>query len=321
MVPPGRVQHPGWFDAASPHFLEVLISADRGFFSWTPAMALGSLGLLLALRRFRLLATTGLVILAVTTYLNGARTINWSGDAFGGRRFEIVVPFLAIGLGVLLQACVRRPLLAPGVLLIALGLWNVGLVGLYRNGLFQNGAPLEQLAPRQVRQARLLADRTAGGLAGQRGRAFVYDVFVGEYFYWNANKSGTIDVADPADRYLVGGWSQPRNSSGPPTFRWALYPRSCVRFALPSATGDALRAEITARAPARLPHQTLAIELNRLALKRSPLGPEWERIQVVLPGSKLVRGQNLLCLVFSEALPPDQDGLRTAASVARIQLP
>ena len=131
----------------------------------------------------------------------------------------------------------------------------------------------------------------------------------------------TIDVADPAGRYLVGGWSQPRNSSGPPTFRWALYPRSCVRFALPSATGDALRAEITARAPARLPHQTLAIELNRLALKRSPLGPEWERIQVVLPGSKLVRGQNLLCLVFSEALPPDQDGLRTAASVARIQLP
>lgn len=76
---------------------------------------------------------------------------------------------------------------------------------------------------------------------------------------------------------------------------------------------------ITARAPGRLPEQTVAFELNGQELSRSPLGREWIDLPAVLPAAVLVPGENLLCLRFSASLP-EQDGHR-AAAVSRIQLP
>jgi hypothetical protein len=81
--------------------------------------------------------------------------------------------------------------------------------------------------------------------------------FVGEYFYWNTNLSGTIDMAAPEGRYLSGGWSPPHRRPSWPAFRWAYYPKACVRVPLENPLD--LRISVTARAPDRLPNQAMGL--------------------------------------------------------------
>ena len=311
---PGR----GWFDPSSPRLGDVLFAADHGLFTWTPALLLAALGLVLALRRWPALAAAGLFVLAATAWLNGSLADWWGSDAFGGRRFDVVVPFFAVGYAALFDLCRRMPLLAPTAVVAALALWNVGLVNLFRNGGVTEAAAIEQVAARQARLLRRTAEEMFGWMAGQKGKAFAYKFFAGEFFYWNTNLAGTIDLGTGDGRYLTGAWSGPENKEGPPTFRWALHPVSCVRFPLDRPETD-LRTVITARAPGRLESQTMTIDINGAVLKQAPLGREWAEVTVVLPVHLLAPGENQLCLRFSEALP-EQDGSR-AAAVSRIQLP
>jgi hypothetical protein len=308
----------GWFDPSSPRFVDVLFAADHGLFTWTPALLLAALGLLVALRRHPALAGAGLFVLLATAWINGSLA-DWAGsDAFGGRRFDVVVPFLAAGYAAILDACGRRPLLAPALVLAALAAWNAGVVNLFRNRGITDAAALEQVAGRQARQLRRLAEDVLGRLAGSRGRAFAYRFFAGEFFYWNLNLAATIDLGTGDTRYLAGEWSGPENREGPPNFRWAPQRGACVRFPLDRAEQD-LRTVITARAPGRLESQTMAVDLNGAVLKQAPLTREWADVGVVLPVHLLTPGENLLCLRFSAALP-EQEGGR-AAAVSRIQLP
>lgn len=311
---PGR----GWFDPSSPRFLDVLLAADHGLFTWTPALLLAAVGLLLALRRWPALAGAGVVVVLATAWLNGSLADWWGSDAFGGRRFDIVVPFLAVGYAAVLDLCRRVPLLAPTLLLAAMALWNVGLVNLFRNRGVTEAAALEQVAARQARQLRRLSEEVLGRVAGQRGKALAYKFFAGEFFYWNLNLAGTIDLGSGDARYLSGGWSAPENREGPPTFRWAARQGACVRFPLDRPEQD-LRTVITARAPGRLEAQTMTVDLNGAVLKQAALDREWTDVTVVLPVHLLVPGENMLCLRFSAALP-EQEGAK-AAAVSRIQLP
>src|SRR6185369_15794094 len=94
LAPPTRENAVDW---SSPHLLQVLLSADRGLFTWTPLMAVGVLGLLLLLRRWPSLAIGGLLVLAATAWINGTPQ-DWTGsDSFGARRFDLVVPLLSAG--------------------------------------------------------------------------------------------------------------------------------------------------------------------------------------------------------------------------------
>jgi hypothetical protein len=308
----------GWFDPSSPRFVDVLLAADHGLFTWTPALLLAALGLLLALRAWPALAGAGLAVLVATAWVNGSLA-DWAGsDAFGGRRFDVVVPFFAVGYAALLELCRRRPLLAPAALLAALVAWNAGVVNLFRNRGVTEAAALEQVASRQARQLRRLAEGVLGAVAGPRGRALAYKFFAGEFLYWNLNLAGTIDLGSGDTRYLAGEWSGPENREGPPNFRWAGKEGACVRFPLDRPEQD-LRTVITARAPGRLESQTMSVALNGAVLKQAPLGRDWDDVTVVLPVHLLTPGENLLCLRFSAALP-EQEGAR-AAAVSRIQLP
>jgi hypothetical protein len=310
---PGR----GWFDPSSPRALDVLISADHGLVTWSPGVVVALAGVLIVLRRWTTLAVGALAVTAATAWVNGSIADWWGSDAFGARRFDVVVPFAAVGIAAWLDFCRRRPLAAPAFVLAGFALWNLGLASLFRARVVGDTAALEDVAARQVRQARRLTEDSLEQAWGKRARALAYKLFVGEYVYRNINPGGTIDLATDT-RYLTGGWGGPENREGPPNFRWAAYPRACVRFPLDPPLQD-LRAVITARAPGRLPEQTVAFELNGQELSRSPLGREWNDLPAVLPAAVLVPGENLLCLRFSASLP-EQDGHR-AAAVSRIQLP
>ena len=76
---------------------------------------------------------------------------------------------------------------------------------------------------------------------------------VGEYFYYNVNPGGTIDVGAADSPWLAGGWSEPERRGGWPPFRWAVYPRACVR--VPLQGPSALAGFVRARAPGRIPGQ------------------------------------------------------------------
>jgi hypothetical protein len=307
----------GFFDPRSPRALDVLISADHGLFTWTPAVLLGLAGLFLVLRKWPLLAGGALAVTVATTWVNGSMADWWGADAFGGRRFDVIVPFVAIGFAAWIDFCRRHPLAAPAFMLALFALWNTGLAALYRGRVVGDTSALEDVASRQVRQVRRITEDSLEQTWGKRARAIAYKFFVGEYVYGNINPSGTIDLAGDA-RYLTGGWSGPENREGPPNFRWAIFPRSCIRVPLDPPLQD-LRAVITARAPGRVQDQVVAFELNGQELSQQPLGRDWSDLTVVLPGGVLVPGENLLCLRFSTSLP-EQEGHR-AAAVSRIQLP
>jgi hypothetical protein len=318
MIPQGG----SFMDWSSPHLVDVLVSADHGLLASTPLMLLGLVGLLVALREDALLFGGALTVFCATAWVNGS-VYDWAaGDAFGARRFDLVVPLLALGLASLTMATAgllrRRPLLAPAAVLALLVAWNLGFVVLFQRGGYPGAAPLERLVADQARLLRHGLQDVAGFVAGPRGRAFVYRALAAEYLYTRFNPSGTINLGNVDDRELGGSWSPRRRKPGEPAFRWALAPESCVRVPL-EAPFD-MRVAITARAPAEVQPQVMSLVSNGRLVGSSPVDTAWSESAFLVPATALVPGENWLCLRFSREWP-GEEGLRTAAAVAVVQLP
>jgi hypothetical protein len=315
-------QGEAYLDWRSPHLADTLFSADHGLFAWTPAMALGVLGLAASLRRDPLFHAGALLVFAATAWVNGGVS-DWSGsDAYGARRFDLVIPLMAPGLaavmGALCSVAARAPILLPAAALVLMGLWNVGLVLHFRHGRYSEMAPLERLAGDQARLVRRAAEAVLGAVAGPRGRAWAYRYFSGEYFYTGFNTSGTIDLWAADDRYLLRGWGNRSRRTLEPSFRWALPPEACVR--LPLSQPFDLPVTISAWSPEPVQPQAMTVEVNGRFVGSSQLGPEWTDVRVLVPARELVPGENTLCLRFSNATRPAK-GPSVAACVSRIQLP
>jgi hypothetical protein len=307
-----------WFDWSSPRALDVLFSAQHGLFSWTPLVALWLLALAVCARRFGVLAWGGLAIFAITAWLNGS-VGDWHGShSFGARRFDVVVPFLAIGLAGLLRWLSARPLIAPVAVLASAAAWNAGLAQLYRGGRFPDAAPLEAVASAQARQLHRLSERGLARLAGPAGKDFAYRYFVGEYMFFNIGASGTIRLAGhDAERFLNGRWSEPQNRRGPAAFRWALAPRACAGFPLDRPLQD-LAARITAHARPDLAPLPIGVSLNGRPLASFLLSAEWTELPLRLPAQRLAVGDNQLCLESAKSAAI-QEG-QPAIAVTEIQI-
>jgi hypothetical protein len=124
----------------APHALEVLGSAEHGFFLWTPLAALALAGLVvLAVRGqtpARRIAACALLMVAVQIYVSGS-VESWTvAGAFGQRRFVALTILLTIGLAALIAALTRtrwRPVL--GVMMALCVWWNVALIAEFGTGL------------------------------------------------------------------------------------------------------------------------------------------------------------------------------------------
>ncbi len=314
----------GFLDLASPHWVDVLFSANHGFFNWTPLMILGFVGLLLGLRRDPLLFGGGLAVFAATVWINGSVAEgHWAGDdAFGARRFVLVVPLMALGLAAFLEWAARifarAPLLAPATLVSLLVLWNLGFISNFNARKYKEAAPLEHLAKDQARSLRLAVQELFGWIGGDEGRALAYKVFSAEYFYTRFNRSGTIRLRSADERYLLHGWHTPSRRTAKRPFRRALFPEACVRIPLEEPFD--LRIAISARAPQTLDSQNMTVAVNDRVVASAQLHAEWRDVRVFVPLDHWVPGENALCLRFSNALP-EENGRQVAAHVARIQLP
>lgn len=308
-------------DWSSPHLAEVIFSADRGLFSWTPLLALGLVGLLGQLfSRWRGFAVASLLVFSASVWVNGG-VKDWAGaDAFAARRFDLVVPLFAIGIvavtAVAHRAIARRPWLATASVFAVAVAWNLGLMRLYRDGVFTEAAPAEQLVARQVRQARLAIETLALQLGGPRLRKLAYDFFVGEYLYWNVNLDGTIDLARES-RFVREGWSGVRQRAGGGSFRWALLPRACL--ALPLQRPLDLRSFVRLRAPAGVEDQTMSIVVNGAVVASHQVPSEWTDLAFEIPARVLEPGPNSLCFEFQRGGSEEPGGV--GAAVRLVQLP
>lgn len=318
VLPQGR----GFLDFSSPHWLDTLISADHGFFNWTPLMFMGFLGLVLGIRDSPLLHGGGLLILGLTAWVNGSvPSFDWAaGDAFGGRRFSEVVPLMAVGLAFLLElssrALRRWPLLAPAAGIALLVVWNLGFVSHFRARKYPDAAPLERLARDQALLLRDTSQHVLGTVAGAEGRALAYKIFSAEYFYAGLNPSGTILLRSADEKALLRGWHTGSRRTARRTYRRALFPEACVSVPLDSLFP--LRVSVTARAPDGVENQTLSLAVNDHVLGSSPLGADWQEIPFLVPEESLVSGENAFCLRFTRATSEDP---LVAALVEKIQLP
>jgi hypothetical protein len=313
-VPQGRT----FLDWTSPHFVDVLLSANHGLFTWSPAMLLGAAGLVLGLPRAPRLHAAGLAVLFATAWVNGSAR-DWDGsDAFGARRFDVALPLLAVGLASFTAAAARwarrQPLLAPAGLLAALALWNLGLAAHHAAGRYPEAAPLDRLAGDQARLLREVVQDALGMVAGPAGRGFAYKVMSGEYVY-TSNPAGTLNLALLDDRELSGGWSGRQRPRDGPGFRWALGDSSCIRVAL-EAPFD-LTAVVKARAPQRLEPQLMTLAWNGHHVDAALLSHEWSDHAFSVPVRLQYAGENQVCFSFSQR--PENEDVR--AAVALIQLP
>jgi hypothetical protein len=313
LVPQGA----GFLDWTSPHLLDALVSADHGFFSWTPVMLLGIAGLVTGLRRAPLLHGGALAVFLAAAWVNGG-VADWAAsDAFGARRFDLVVPLAAVGLlslvGDATALVIRAPLAAPAAGLALLTAWNLGLVASFRHGRYPESAPLERVARDQAVSLRRACQAVLGTVAGARGRALAYKFFSAEYAY-SGNPSGAINLAEAGERWLLEGWGTRGQREGGPSYRWALYPRACVRIPLEEPFDMAVT--VTLRAPRQAAGQVATLAVNGTAIGSAALDPGWKDVALLVPAQTLLPGENTLCLAFSTAAPGD-----VAAAVSRIQLP
>jgi hypothetical protein len=309
----------GFMDWSSPHLLDTLVSANHGLFNWTPLMLPAALGLLIGLRRDLAFHAGALAVCLATAWVNGGVRDWAASDAFGARRFCLIVPLLAVGLAhavVALAALARRaPLALPAALLLGAVLWNAGFVASFLETRIPDAAPLERVAASQARVLRKGAQDLFGAFAGPAGRAFAYHVLSGEYLFTAYNPNGTLSLGDLPEQDLGGRWSARRRPPDEPAYRWALGPRSCVRMPLEQPFD--MTVLVSARAPRDWQPQTLRPSINGRELEPSPVGVEWQDIQVSVPAAAQVPGENWLCLVFSnEGREPD--GPR--AAVAKLQV-
>ncbi len=205
-----------------PYVLNTLFSSRHGLLFWTPVLWGGFLGLLPLGRRDRFTAGALAAPLLLMSYVNACSGDWWAGGSFSNRRFDSVLPLLALGLAAFLARVIegvrRRPLSVPLALSACLVLWNQAFIKLYR----ENGIPRDDtvsFAEVAEGNARILFELVGDPLAWPTNWVFAaehdlpvarYDLMVGKYlFYRQNNLGGLVKVgdgrADPA--LFAGDWS------------------------------------------------------------------------------------------------------------------
>ncbi len=134
------------FLAGTPVWSGVLFSPRHGLFSWSPFLYLGLAGLVLWLRRTPVQALAALVVFLLCARLNAGVADWWGGSAFGGRRFDIVLPLFGIATALFLRWAwdhvARRPGLAVGGIVALFAAWNLLFSASFRAGAWDYSGPV-----------------------------------------------------------------------------------------------------------------------------------------------------------------------------------
>ena len=308
-----------------PFVLETLFSSRHGLLSWSPVLWLGYLGVWPLLRTRRALALPLLIPAAAMTYVNMCSGDWWAGGSFSNRRFDSLLPLLALGIAAsvewLAAAVARRPALAAAAIAVAAGAMNVALL----EGIRASGAAAGPVA---------YADAVGGG--AQRGARAVgspptwpaswifawnhrlppgqYDLLVGRYlFYRQNNLQGRIDLGGRGDDALLGeGWGAPATREGVDARPLPGRARILAPLDLPEDIDIVVRADSDRATRVR-------VAVNGREAGAFVAGPGWGDHRLSVPGDRWRRDLNDVVLdaegdgVWIDAL----DFLRAGAPVGQ----
>ena len=264
----------GYMRWSDPFVTETLFSSRHGLLSWSPILIAAFIGLVgFVWRHPRIgLPLTGMLVLL--TYVNSSVADWWAGGAFGSRRFDSVLPILALGLATSIayvMAKIRRhPATAVGALLAVF----VGLNVLLMEQLRKGRIPVDSTMSWQAAWEGMLEDVFDGVgypfsfpmnwlFAERYDRPKTqYDILVGQYlFHRMGSLNGVIDIGltDPA--FLGNGWSGLKDWNGRPReVRWAEAPGAGVF--VPTDRAETLRVYVSAAAPPSGVRRPVEVLLN-----------------------------------------------------------
>ncbi len=208
-----------------PYLLQTLFASRHGLLYWTPVLWAAIFGYGAFLRRDTRTALTLLAPVLVMGYVNICSGDWWAGGSFSNRRFDSLLPILALGLAHAVAGVERVAARRPGVVLAGAGallvLWNGLLMAQYRGKRVPQDETVS-FARITENSASILSENVGTPLAWpanwvfavqHEARVAAFDLAVGKYlFYRQNNLGGVIDAGDPrADPALFGeGWSSTR---------------------------------------------------------------------------------------------------------------
>jgi hypothetical protein len=207
-----------------PFLLQTFFSSRHGLFFWSPVLWAGFLGYALLLRRDRYLAAILGTLVALMTYVNACSGDWWAGGSFSNRRFDSMLPFLALGLALVLAAVFAAAERRPGLVLVAGAALLIAHNILFMEQYRQNRIPRDDtvsFARVAEGDAELVSAWVGSPTAWPANWLFAfktglspqkYDLMVGKYlFYRQNNLGGVIDLGDDrADPALLGEGFSPR---------------------------------------------------------------------------------------------------------------
>jgi hypothetical protein len=303
-----------WFD---PQVADILWSARNGLFSTTPIAYLGAIGLIAFAVVRPAAGVPAIVAVLVMTYFNACIQDWWGSAGFGGRRFDGIVPLLAVGLAAFLDTAamvVRRHAVATVTAAIAiLALWNLALMGAAEEGAVRIGETLA-FDRAWAAQGRVFH--------GWFGNPFTYPaslVFAlrngmspGDYDLLSTNRFladplkpyGGLDIGGDGDDWLLGsGWHAPEKD-GAITYRWATA-AAVLRVPLDHASPLRVQVRLHAFAYPAAPPQTVTVNANGHACQPSLAGTApgavpagWSTLECTLDRDAWHAGVNTLQLQF-----------------------
>jgi hypothetical protein len=133
---PFETGYPGMqtWNWTSPVLLQVLFSSDHGMFSWTPILALATIGLFFLMKRNVLLGA-GSLLTFLAFYYFIASYPDWDGlSSFGNRFFVSLTPIFILGLTALFSASsdwmgkTSRAAFVAGVATLLFTIWNLAFI-------------------------------------------------------------------------------------------------------------------------------------------------------------------------------------------------
>lgn len=223
------VQGTDYLRLSHPRLLETFFSSRHGLFFWTPVLWLSFLGIAALAWRRRGAWLPLLAVLALMTWVNAASADWWAGGSFSNRRFDSVMPLLALGLAACLEQLVRWAAAHPARVVAAMAAlacaWNLLFMENYRRGAVPRDDTVSFAAVTRA-NAGLFASWFGAPSAWPANWLFAartglpsakYDEMVGKYlFFRQESLGGIVDLGEPrADPALVGdGFLEPQRENG-----------------------------------------------------------------------------------------------------------
>lgn len=117
------------FVGRSFYFLDTIFSTNRGLLVWSPIFICALAGIYYLFKKDKYIAISCVMAFIFQWFLNSVLSDPGGGDAFGGRRFIGVIPFLALSLGAFAEKVWSKKVVVALVFLI---FWNIILMQNYR---------------------------------------------------------------------------------------------------------------------------------------------------------------------------------------------